>query len=100
MFIVSITVNAKIDKKITKIYKKAVISRAHEDLFFDSQNLDIVFTFKAIGKQFVRIDRLLDVAQIRKIVAEKMGKFNLQLLKKYLCVDERCSNNNNKYDKA
>ena len=102
VLIVSITVNAKADKEMIKAYKKAMIKQAHEDLSSDPQDLEGVATPKAMTtrKQLVRTDRLLDAAQIRKAAAEDVGKYNLQLLEKWLCVDERCSNANNKYDKA
>ena len=96
---ISIIVNTQIDKKMIKTYKKNMLKRAHNDLFFDSQNIESDVIFKSTQKRKMRFDKLSNQIIVRKDVVEKVSKYNLRLLNYWFCVDERCFNDNNRYDK-
>ena len=97
---ISIIVNAQVDKKMIKTYKKKMLKRAHNDLSFDSQDSENDVISRSTQKRKMRFDKLLSQAIVRKDVVEEVSKYNLRLLNHWLCVDERCSNDNNKYDKV
>ena len=77
---ISITVNAQVDKEMIKTYKKKMLKRAHNDLFFDSQNSENDVISKSTQKRKVRFDKLLSQAIVRKDVVEEVDKYNLRLL--------------------
>ena len=51
IFTISIIVNAQVDVEMIKTYKKNMLKRAHNDLFFDSQNFENDITFKSTQKR-------------------------------------------------
>ena len=57
---ISIIMNAQIDEKMIKTYKKKMFKRAHNDLFFDSQNFKNDVIFKSTQKRKMRFDKLLN----------------------------------------
>ena len=79
-FTISIIVNAQVDKKMIKTYKKNMLKRAHNDLFFDSQNFESDVISRSIQKRKMRFDKLLNQTIVRKDVVEEVSKYNLRLL--------------------
>ena len=79
-FTISIIVNAQVDKEMIKTYKKNILKRTHNDLFFDSQNLESDIIFKSTQKRKMRFDKLLNQTTIRKDIVEEVSKYNLRLL--------------------
>ena len=77
---ISITVNAQADKEMIKAYKKEMLKRAHNDLFFDSQNFEGDVISRSTQKRKMRSDKLLSQAIVRKDVVEEVNKYNLRLL--------------------
>ena len=77
---ISIIVNAQVDKEMIKTYKKKMLKRAHNDLFFDSQDFENDVIFKSTQKRKMRSNKLLSQVIVRKDVVEEVNKYNIRLL--------------------